>query len=110
VVKSGETMAKLDIGKTSEGKPFTLPIEAVTQTFAILAKRGVGKTYTASVMAEEMLAAGQPIIAIDPTGAWYGLRSEYPVVIFGGEHADVQWLIAPSVIIRGRHLPQCSVS
>lgn len=32
------------------GKDFKLPIEAVTQTFSILAKRGVGKTYTAAVM------------------------------------------------------------
>lgn len=67
----------------------SLPLDAVTQTFAILAKRGVGKTYTASVMAEEMLKAQQPIVALDPTGAWWGLRSEYPVVIVGGEHADV---------------------
>jgi hypothetical protein len=66
-----------------------LPLEAVTQTFTILAKRGVGKSYTASVMAEEMLKAGHTIIALDPTGAWWGLRSDYPVVIFGGEHADV---------------------
>ena len=32
-----------------------LPLEAVTDTFGILAKRGVGKTYTASVLAEELL-------------------------------------------------------
>lgn len=68
---------------------FSLPIDAVTQTFAILAKRGVGKSYTASVMAEEMLKAGQQIVAIDPTGAWWGLRSMFPVVVFGGEHGDV---------------------
>jgi hypothetical protein len=68
---------------------FALPVEAVTQTFAVLAKRGVGKTYTASVMAEEMLRAGHQVVAIDPTGAWWGLRSEFPVVILGGEHADV---------------------
>lgn len=30
----------------------SLPREAVTETFAILAKRGVGKTYTASVLVE----------------------------------------------------------
>jgi uncharacterized protein len=29
----------------------TLPADAVTQTFTILAKRGVGKTYTALVLA-----------------------------------------------------------
>lgn len=74
----------------------TLPADAVTQTFAILAKRGVGKTHTASVMAEEMLKIGQPIVVYDPVGAWWGLkaaadgkREGYPIVIFGGEHADV---------------------
>ena len=73
-----------------------LPLDAVTQTFAILAKRGVGKTHTASILAEEMLKAGQPIVVYDPTGAWWGLKSSadgkrpaYPVVVFGGEHADV---------------------
>jgi hypothetical protein len=34
---------------------FNLPLEAVTQTFAILAKRGVGKTYTALVLVEELV-------------------------------------------------------
>lgn len=73
-----------------------LPVDAVTQTFAILAKRGVGKTHTAMVMAEEMLQIGQPIVVYDPTSAWWGLKSSqdgkrpgYPVVIFGGDHADV---------------------
>ena len=73
----------------SIGFGLALPADAVTQTFAILAKRGVGKSYTASVMAEEMLKAGQAIVALDPTGAWWGLRSGFPIVIFGGEHADV---------------------
>lgn len=68
---------------------FSLPLDAVTQTFAILAKRGVGKTYTARVMAEEMLENKQQIIAIDPTGAWWGLRSKYPIVVLGGEHGDL---------------------
>jgi hypothetical protein len=68
---------------------FTIPAEAVTQTFAILAKRGSGKTYLASVLAEEMLKTGQPVICIDPVGSMWGLRSGYPVVIFGGEHADI---------------------
>ena len=67
----------------------TLPGEAVTQTFAILAKRGVGKTYTASVMAEEMLHVHQPIVAIDPTGAWWGLRSSFPIIVLGGDHGDL---------------------
>lgn len=39
---------------------FALPVEAVTETFAILARRGRGKTVTASVFAEELIGAGLP--------------------------------------------------
>ncbi len=73
-----------------------LPDQAVTETFAILAKRGMGKTNTAVVMAEEMIAGGHQVVVVDPTGVWWGLRSSadgrrpgLPVVILGGEHADV---------------------
>lgn len=84
------TLHPLHVGTSDGGhREFRLPLASVTQTFAILAKRGVGKTYTASVIAEEMLEAKQPIIAIDPTGAWWGLRSHYPVVVLGGEKGDV---------------------
>lgn len=75
---------------------FGLPLEFVTQTQAILAKKRVGKSYTASVQAEELLKAKQQIVAIDPTGAWWGLKSSadgksagFPITVFGGEHADV---------------------
>jgi DNA helicase HerA-like ATPase len=63
-------MSKLRIAEN-----LSLPEDAVTQTFVILAKRGVGKTLAASVMAEEMLKIGQPIVVYDPTGAWWGLKS-----------------------------------
>jgi uncharacterized protein len=73
----------------------TLPLEAVTRTFSIIAMKGVGKTHTGVVMTEEMLKAGQIVVAVDPLGVWWGLRSSkngktegFPVVIFGGEHAD----------------------
>ena len=73
-----------------------LPEEAVTQTFAILAKRGVGKTYTASVLVEEIIKAGLPVVVVDPIGVWWGLRASadgegpgLPIVIAGGDHADV---------------------
>jgi hypothetical protein len=72
------------------------PLEAVTETFLIFAKRGVGKTYTASVLAEEFIGAGLPVCIVDPLGVWWGLRSSadgqgpgLPVTILGGEHADL---------------------
>jgi hypothetical protein len=73
-----------------------LPLEAVTETFAIIAKRRVGKSNAAVVMAEEMYDAGIPWAAIDPKGDWWGVRSSadgkhdgLSVVVFGGEHGDV---------------------
>jgi hypothetical protein len=74
----------------------SLPKEAVTWVFAYVAKRGAGKTYNAAVQAEEMLKAGIPIGVIDGMGIWWGLRSSadgkgagLPIVVFGGEHADL---------------------
>lgn len=83
-------------GALDLGDGLKLPLEAVTQTFAILAKRGMGKTYTAAVLVEEMLEQHQRVVVIDPVGVWWGLRSSadgegagYPVVILGGDHSDL---------------------
>lgn len=73
-----------------------LPLEAVTQTFAVLGMRGVGKSYTTMVMAEEMLGAGQQVVVVDPIGVYWGLRTSadgkspgLPIVIAGGDHGDI---------------------
>jgi hypothetical protein len=73
-----------------------LPVDAVTETFGILAKKGAGKSNAAVVMAEEMHAAGIPWVAVDPKGDWWGLRAAgdgngpgLPIVVFGGRHGDV---------------------
>jgi uncharacterized protein len=94
------------------GPGFGLPVEAVTQTFGILAKRGAGKTYCALVLVEELLGAGQRVVVADPVGVAWGLRANaagtgpgIPIVVFGGDHGDVpleetagetiaNWLIA----------------
>ena len=57
------------------GRALSLPLQAVTSTFTLLAVRGAGKTNLGRVIAEEMFAAGLPFVAIDPVGSWYGLRS-----------------------------------
>ncbi len=74
----------------------SLPLEAITNTFAIFGIRGSGKSNVAAVMAEGIIRAGQPVCVIDPTGSWYGLKTSadgkspgLPVYVFGGEHADV---------------------
>jgi hypothetical protein len=74
----------------------SLPLDAVTRTFGILAVRGAGKSNTAAVMAEEMFKAQLPFCVVDPVGSWYGLRSSadgkrpgLSIPIFGGKHGDV---------------------
>lgn len=73
-----------------------LPLDAVTQTFAVIGKRGSGKTNTASVLFEQFVKAGLPAVYVDPIGVTWGLRHSrdgksagLPVIILGGEHADV---------------------
>lgn len=73
-----------------------IPATAATKTFAILAKRGAGKSYTGAVMAEEFYKVGVPFVVFDPIDVWWGLRfakdgkgKGLPVVVFGLEHADI---------------------
>lgn len=75
---------------------FSLPLDAITETFGILATRGAGKSNTAAVMAEEMFANNLPFVVIDPVGAWWGLRSSktgrgpgLDIPLFGGRRGDV---------------------
>lgn len=94
-----------DTLKIADG--FSLSVDVVTSTVAILSKRRVGKTYTASVIAEEMCAAGIPWVAFDPTGAWWGFRADqegnpsdrFPVIIIGGAHGDIPLEYAAGKVI-----------
>lgn len=74
---------------------FAFPLETATETIAIVARRGAGKTYTARKLAEGLLLAEIPTVIVDPIGVCWGLRSSangkeagLPIVILGGEHAD----------------------
>ncbi len=92
----------------------SLPLNAVTQKLAMLGRTGSGKTYGATKLAEEMLDAGAQIVALDPVGAWYGLRlaangrdAGIAIPVFGGLHGDVPLepsagaLIADLIVDRG---------
>lgn len=88
--------------------------EAVTETLAILGRRGSGKTYTAGVFVEELLGSGFQVVVVDPIDVWWGLRSSadgkssgYPITIFGGEHEDLPLLetagaVLADAIVEGR--------
>ncbi len=77
-------MNKINLGSIQ------LPTSAATKTFAILAKRGAGKSYTGAVLAEEFYRNNIPFLVFDPIDVWWGLRLNkdgetpgLPVVVFG---------------------------
>lgn len=80
--------------------PFTnelsLPMDAATQTFGDLGKKGSGKTYGASRRFELLYGIGVQCVVLDPVGNWYGLRLArdgkspgLPVPVFGGAKGDI---------------------
>jgi len=74
-----------------------LPISALGERVAIVGTSGSGKTYAAKGLVERLMDQGARVCVVDPLGVWWGLRagadgsvaSGYPVVVFGGRHADV---------------------
>ena len=63
---------------------------------AILGRKGSGKTYTAKGLVERLIKRGRRVIVIDPMSIWWGLRlaadgvaAGLPVLVVGGEHADI---------------------
>lgn len=82
-------MKSINLGKIK------IPItEFASQGNAILGIRDSGKTYTATWLAERLMDAGIPIVVFDPIGVWKFLRvpgkgKGYPIVVAGGENADL---------------------
>lgn len=66
-----------------------IPDSALDTHIGVLGRTGSGKTYTARGLVERLLDARRQVVIVDPTGAWWGLRSHYPIPIFGGEHGDI---------------------
>jgi uncharacterized protein len=73
-----------------------LPVDAATQTFLVVGKRGSGKSTTAARIVEQLLAAKIPVAVLDPVDSWYGLKASsdgkgqgHSVYVFGGRHADL---------------------
>lgn len=105
-------MTKLHI---AEG--LSLPLNAATQTFAFIARKGAGKTYAAGKLCELLLDAGVQVIILDTVGNWYGLRlaadgkgSGFDIPVVGGLRGDIPLqaaggeLIADIVVDTGRSL------
>ena len=74
----------------------SLPVDAATQTFAFVARKGAGKTYAAGKLNELLLDAGVQCVILDTVGNWYGLRmpaegkgSGFDIPVLGGLRGDL---------------------
>ena len=83
-------------GQADEIEALVLPADALDDRIAIVGTAGSGKTYAVKGFVECLLKAGARVAVVDPLGVWWGLRASadgaapgYPVVVFGGRHADV---------------------
>jgi len=88
-------MKSFCLGTGPDGQ-LQLPIDIVTQTIGIVAKKRTGKSYLARKLTEGLLQMQQQVCVVDPKGDWWGLRSAadgknkgYPVLIIGGERGDI---------------------
>lgn len=73
-----------------------VPDAALDDRLAFVGTSGSGKTYAAGTAVERLLKAKARVVIVDPLDVWWGLRlqpdgetSAFPVVIFGGAHADL---------------------
>ncbi len=89
----------------------SFPQDAITQTLAAIGRKGSGKTYLATMIAEQMLDIEAQVVIIDPVGNWWGLRvgpdgksKGKDIFIIGGEHGDI-----PLVPEGGRRIAQLIV-
>ncbi|WP_438005269.1 DUF87 domain-containing protein [Sorangium sp. So ce321] len=55
----------------------------------IWASSGRGKSFGVGVLCEELLAAGIPVVAVDPEGELHTLRERFRLLVLGGAHADL---------------------
>jgi hypothetical protein len=84
----------MTIMKLKISEDLSLPLEAVTQKLAFLGRTGSGKSYGATKLCELMLEAHAQVVALDPVGVWWGLRTAgkgkgFAIPVFGGLHGDL---------------------
>ncbi|WP_255171667.1 ATP-binding protein [Natrononativus amylolyticus] len=83
---------EITVGEANDGDEVQLPVvELLTGRGFVTGKSGSGKSNTASVIAEELLESGYPLLVVDTDGEYYGLKEEYEMLHAGAdEECDIQ--------------------
>jgi hypothetical protein len=77
---------------TDPGTTVSLPaVEILTGRGFITGKSGSGKSNTASVVVEKLLASNFPVLVVDTDGEYYGLKEQFEILHVGAdEECDIQ--------------------
>jgi predicted nucleic acid-binding Zn-ribbon protein len=91
-VESGSDQSSAQLIPLDESDGITLPIvEILTGRGFITGKSGSGKSNSASVIVEELLDRGFPVLIVDTDGEYWGLKEEYEILHVGAdEECDLQ--------------------
>lgn len=86
----------MNAAASSRESAHPIPGAALDDRLAFVGTAGSGKTYNAGTAVERLLSGDARVVIPDPLGVWHGLRlgsdgktPAFPVVIFGGEYADL---------------------
>ncbi|HTF19346.1 MAG TPA: hypothetical protein VK658_14800 [Chryseolinea sp.] len=103
--------------KIKLSETLSLPLDAATQTFAFIGRKGSGKSYGSGKLVELLIDAGIQVAILDTVGNWYGLRlaadgksKGIDIPIIGGLRGDIPLeptggtLVADILIDSGRSL------
>jgi hypothetical protein len=96
MARSASAVAAVKVAAVSDHRLAAFPADALDDRIAIVGTAGSGKTYAAKGFVERLLDLSARVAIVDPLGVWWGLRASadgtaagYPVIVFGGRHADV---------------------
>ncbi|MDL5360980.1 DUF87 domain-containing protein [Halalkalicoccus sp. NIPERK01] len=83
---------RVTVGTADDGESVEMPVvQLLTGRGFVTGKSGSGKSNTASVVVEELLEAGYPVLIVDTDGEYYGLKEEYELLHAGAdEECDIQ--------------------
>lgn len=89
VERNIRSMPVLNIDSTHELQLYAQTL--VGRSIAVLGITGSGKTNTAAVLIEELLAGGLPLTIVDIEGEYWGLKERFEVVVAGrSEHSELE--------------------
>src|SRR4051812_46251252 len=107
IIRDKEVMLNLDTANILQLDAATL----VGRSVAVLGITGSGKTNTAAVIIEELLANGFPMTIVDIEGEYWGLKERFEILVAGrGEHVDVQAGLEQAGLEQAAALAKLSVS